>query len=411
MKFIDIAIKDLYQLFNDWKPALFLLILPILFTLMFGFMFGGFGGPNAETDSRLPVQIVLGEKTSITDSIVGYLEESSAIKLTLAEPNTDLASVKQAVSEGEIAGALVIPAGFSENVTAGNSVTLEVILDENTTAGVTVQQAVESAAIRVQSAADTAATAAALYADREGFADDAARNAFYNDAFDTALAAWESPSVRAEETQTAPQGSQSTSEENAFAQSLPGMMAQFAIAGLMGAAELIIQERKSGALDRILSTAVPKFSVLIGHWLAMFVMIFLQFIVLVIFGQVFLRLDFFAAPGATLVLSVASCAFVASLGLLIGILAKMPEQSAVYALIPMFVFSGLGGAWVPLDILGEQVQKVSRFTPVYWIMTGFRDVLLRGARLGDVGWPTAALFGFALLFFVPAVVLFYRKRH
>ncbi len=165
------------------------------------------------------------------------------------------------------------------------------------------------------------------------------------------------------ETQTAPDGSQQSGDENAFAQSLPGMMAQFAIAGLMGAAEIIIQERKSGALNRMMGMSVRRSAVLAGHWLAMFGMIFLQFIVLVTFGQIFLRLDFLASPLATLALSVASCAFVASLGLLIGILAKMPEQSAIFALIPMFIFSGLGGAWVPLDILGESVQKIARFTP------------------------------------------------
>jgi ABC-2 type transport system permease protein len=187
------------------------------------------------------------------------------------------------------------------------------------------------------------------------------------------------------------------------------MMAQFAIAGLMGAAEIIIQERKSGALGRMTSMAVPRSAVLAGHWLAMFGMIFLQFIVLVAFGQIFLRLDFLAAPLATLMLSLASCAFVASLGLLIGIIAKMPEQSAIFALIPMFVFSGLGGAWVPLDILGQSVQKIARFTPVYWIMTGFRDVLLRGAQLPDVWLSILALLGFSALFLIPAVLLFRKK--
>ncbi len=178
----------------------------------------------------------------------------------------------------------------------------------------------------------------------------------------------------------------------------------------MGAATIIVQERKSGAFDRLLGTSVPRLSILTGHWLAMFGMIFLQFIILVIFGQLFLRLDFFAAPGATLLLSVASCAFVSSLGLLIGILAKEPEHSTILALIPMFIFSGLGGAWVPLDILGEQVRQVSRFTPVYWIMTGFREILLRGGKLSDIHISLLALLGFAVLFFVQAVILFYRKR-
>jgi len=121
-------------------------------------------------------------------------------------------------------------------------------------------------------------------------------------------------------------------------------------------------------------------------------------------------LNFFGAPLATLILSVASCAFVASLGMLIGILAKMPEQTSVYALIPMFVFASLGGAWVPIDILGETVQKVSRFTPVAWIMSGFKDILLRGAGLSEVLNPTLILFGFSTLFLIPAVVIFYRKE-
>ena len=135
----------------------------------------------------------------------------------------------------------------------------------------------------------------------------------------------------------------------------------------------------------------------------------MQFIVLVAFGQIFLRLDFLASPLATLALSVASCTFVASLGLLIGVIAKMPEQTSIYALIPMFLFSGLGGAWVPLEYLGDTVLKISRFTPVYWIMTGFRDILLRGAGLMEV-WPSfLALMAFFIIFLIPAVLVFRKK--
>jgi len=33
-------------------------------------------------------------------------------------------------------------------------------------------------------------------------------------------------------------------------------------------------------------------------------------------------------------------------GLLIGTLAKTDEQAIIYSLVPMFVFAGIGGAWV-----------------------------------------------------------------
>ena len=41
MRVIDLAIKDLTELVRDWKAALFLVIMPVAFTLLFGFAFGG----------------------------------------------------------------------------------------------------------------------------------------------------------------------------------------------------------------------------------------------------------------------------------------------------------------------------------------------------------------------------------
>lgn len=408
MKFIDIAIKDFYQLFKDWKPIVFLVISPILFTLMFGFMFGGFG-KAAETDERLPVIVLSEENTTLTQAILTSLDSSQVIRTVKAGRDIELGSLRQSVSEEDYAAALIIPTGFSEQVREKGKVMLTVILDENSTLGVSVQQEITAITSQIQNAANAAATAVELYTQQTPTPNGAEEAAIYDNTFNTAMQAWGSPPVTALETQTAPNGSQQAGDENAFAQSLPGMMAQFAIAGLMGAAEIVTQERKSGALDRMMSMSVRRSAVLAGHWLAMFGMIFLQFIVLVAFGQIFLRLDFFAAPLATLALSVASCAFVASLGLLIGVIAKMPEQSAVFALIPMFIFSGLGGAWVPLQYLGDTVLKISRFTPVYWIMTGFRDILLRGAGLMDV-WPSLlALMGFFAVFLIPAVLVFRKK--
>lgn len=413
MKFLDLAIKDLYQILKDWKTALILLIVgPIVFTLMFGFMFGGFSGPGSnERDDRLPVRLVSPQETPITESLYGYLKASQVIRVEKLGEEPDLAQQKQAVNEQDIAAVIILSENFSQVVRDEGRIPMEVILDENTPAGIAIQQELQSAASRLRSSANTAGLAVQTYTEQgEGFKTETEREEFYNLAFEKALLVWHNPPITAENWQTAPDGEMQSSEENAFAQSLPGMMAQFAIAGLIGAAEIIVQERKSGALDRLLGTAVSKSSILIGHWLAMFGMIFLQFIVLVTFGQIFLRLNFLGSPLATLLLSIASCAFVASLGLLIGILAKMPEQTSVFALIPMFIFSGLGGAWVPLDLFGETVRKVSQFTPVYWILTGFRNILLRGADLNGVILSILVLWGFSVLFFIPAAILFYRKR-
>ena len=411
MKFLDITLKDLYQLVRDWQPPIFLFAAPILFTLMFGLMFGGFSGPGGNSeDNRIPVWIIDEDGTPVTESVISFLVTSEVIKIEAKSADMELADLKQAVIDEDVTAVIVFPAGFSDSIQEEGTVNFDVILDENTPGGITVKQAVQTSANRIETAAKVADESTELYSEKVGFTNESEKRTFYESSFQKALAAWDSPPVTSQTFQTNTENETGTSSENAFAQSLPGMMAQFAIAGLIGASEIIVQERKSGALDRLRGTAVPRLAILSGHWLAMFTMIFLQFIVLITFGQIFLRLNFFSSPGATLILSLASCAFVASLGLLIGILAKMPEQTAIFGLIPMFLFAGLGGAWVPIEMLGETVQKVSKFTPVSWIMSGYKEILIQGAGLNDILLNILILIGFSLLFFIPAAVIFYRNQ-
>ena len=120
-------------------------------------------------------------------------------------------------------------------------------------------------------------------------------------------------------------------------------------------------------------------------------MIFVQILILVLFGQLLLRLDYFRSPLATLLMITTSTLFAASLGLLIGALARTEEQVIVFALIPMFVLAGLGGAWVPLEIVPENVQRIASLTPVAWIMDGFQNIILRGLGLESVLLAAAVL--------------------
>jgi len=73
--------------------------------------------------------------------------------------------------------------------------------------------------------------------------------------------------------------------QSGFSHTSPSMMVQFAIAGLIGAASILVLERKSRALRRLLTTAVSRTEIILGHYLAMFVMIMVQFVILAAFGE------------------------------------------------------------------------------------------------------------------------------
>ena len=94
----------------------------------------------------------------------------------------------------------------------------------------------------------------------------------------------------------------------------------------------------------------------------------------------------------------------------IGALAKSEEQAIIFSLIPMFVFAGLGGAWVPLEITGPTFAAIGHLSPVAWAMDGFKNISVRGLGLESVLLPAAALVVYAILFFGIAAWSFQRSQ-
>jgi ABC-2 type transport system permease protein len=163
------------------------------------------------------------------------------------------------------------------------------------------------------------------------------------------------------------------------------------MAGLIGAAEIMVVERKSGALRRMLTTPIARWQIVLGHYLTMVIMILAQLVVLTLFGQLALGVDYLRAPGASGIMIVTTALWSASLGLLIGIFSRSEEQVAMFTILPMLILSGLGGAWMPLEFTSEAFQAVGHATPVAWAIDGFENVVIRGLGLGSIWLPTAIL--------------------
>lgn len=391
MRVIDIMLKDLTQIVRDWRAATFLILMPIAFTLLFGFMFGGFSA--GEIDPRLPVAYLDQDGGDLSAQILQMLEVSSVVRL-VSDADQD---VEKQVADEDVAAAVIIPPGFSDQVIESEPIHVTVIVDSNTTAGMAALGEIQSVTKRLQTAVQTARISTETYQVELTFPDEASQQIYFSEALERSINAWVEPPIRLETIQVRFDQDQGDSAENAFAHSSPGMMAQFAIAGLMGAATIIVLERKSLALSRLLTTGVSQTEILLGHYLAMLVMIFVQFSLLTIFGQIFLQLDYYQQPLATMAMITATALFSASLGLLIGTVAKTDNQVVVFSLIPMFVLAGLGGAWVPLEFTPATVQLIGHLSPVAWVMDGFKDILIRGAGFSEVLLSVAVLLGFTIV--------------
>ena len=86
MRVLDVALKDLRQLVSDWRTALFLLIMPIGFTMLFAFVFGS--GDAAE-DPRLPVGFADQDGASLLSAhLLTLLDASESVRPVVLKDGT-----------------------------------------------------------------------------------------------------------------------------------------------------------------------------------------------------------------------------------------------------------------------------------------------------------------------------------
>ncbi|MCL7454156.1 MAG: ABC transporter permease [Anaerolineae bacterium] len=402
MRATSLALKDLLQIARDWKSALFLVVMPILFTFFFGLVLQP--DSQAEADARLPVGIVGREAGGQLGAHLERLLAASEVirPVPLSEAEADEAEAL--VDGGELAAAIAVPEGFSQAVLSGQSPRFTVIADPMTTTGQAASQGIETVISRLLGAVQTARISADEFAAAQGFETEGARQAYLMRGLDQAVAAWEEPPLTVRQEQAVVSGEPGESEvPGGFAQSSPGMIVQFAIFGLITSAMILVLERQAGALKRILTTPTSRAAVIGGHVLAMFLVVFAQVLLLVLVGQLLFGVDYMRAPLATLLMATILAFWAASLGLFIGSISKSQEQVITLSLIAMFLFAALGGAWFPLEVAGEAFATVGHIMPTAWAMDGFQNIVVRGLGLASVLLPAGILLAYGLVFFGLAV--------
>ena len=394
MRILDLALKDLSQMLRDKRSLLFVVAMPIIFTLFMGFAYRGSTQSDEEADNRIPLALVDPQPDSrLNKMFFTRLESSDSINVIVM--NEDEAM--DAFRKGDVAGVLVIPDGFSEQVEAGKASQLNLIAEAASSEGQSIYQLLRVPISQLMSAVEVARISAEVQSNPDEYAP----------SLELAWSKWEENSklslVRVEQAFAEDTGSGDWTGGNPYNQASPGILVQFAIFGLITSAQILVQERKTRTLQRLMATTMKPREIVAGHMLAMFALTFLQTAMLVVFGQLALNVNYLREPLGTLFVSVALGLWVASMGLLIGVIAKGDEQVILYSMIAMFLFSALGGTWFPLEAAGGAFAAIGKALPSASAMNGLQNILIRGLGLESVWMPASILLAYALGFFVLAV--------
>lgn len=428
MKLLSVVKKDLRLLLRDRGQMISLFLLPLAFIVPISLAFPK-DGYNLQSDfkPRMPVvnQDVAGAEaeTDHAQALVDFLAEGFDVEQSFgpqtvarleleAEPSCaqaglacDEAVVRALLERSERETAVIIPAGFSAAVEAGEHVTVTLLYDpagdairrqinEAVLAGGTTQLSIQNQVFGGFGQLEDLLTFAPESVQESINAQIESQEAAEADEESAGVTTNPALSVVTVD----PSSFELAQRPDTYQQTVPGytVMYVFFLISFLSAA--LRAERNEGTFRRLLHTPVSRSQILGGKVAAALVVGSLQVLIMFSVGHFAFGMGLGNAPLALVVLTLS--VVLAAVGL--GLAAAAFNLENVLS-IPLIVTALIGGCMFPVDWLPPFIRTVGYAIPHTWAMSGYQDILVRGRGLLEIVPAVGVLLGFAVIFFSLAV--------
>jgi ABC-2 type transport system permease protein len=360
--------KETTQLLRDRRLLLFMLGLPIIQLVLYGYA-------AHLTVYHLPLAVADQSHDAKSRAFVQALVNSQYFDWDLQVPSQ--AAAIQAIDRGDVKAGLIIPPGFAAATDAGTANVL-MVLDGSDTAS--VQSGYGAAALVAQSyalqltarrvarsgAISSVATTGALPIT-------AATRALYNP---TLIDIW------------------------FILPGLVGLIVQ--TLAITQAALIVVRERELGTIEQILITPTRPIELMISKIVPLLVLCLLAMGIVVGIGVVWFRVPF---RGSLLLYVWMALLFIASslgLGLLLSARSKTQMEAQQYGLIFMMLGILMSGFMYPLSAMPAGMRAVASLFPVTYFIRISRSIFIKGVGMSFVWNDALALAIYSLVVIVIA---------
>lgn len=391
-----IVLHSLKIVFRDRGTLIWLILMPIIWTTLIGTM----SIPRSGNE-KIPVGFLNRDKGIYGETFKSTLEKEKGIEII---GESDKANMKDRVKKSELFVGLLIPENFSENLMNGKSTTIEILKSEKSFSYF-LDELITKTANRISIDALSANFTLEKLRERKIIPEEQ-KEKVWREIFQKADTSFEPTSpIRVEYNIL----SVEKRDENipiGMNASSPGFAVMFVMMGVLFAAAAMVGERHDKTLARLLTTPTRKFSIISGKMFGFFLIGFIQFMILIIFGQFILRVNWGNSPIGVLLLTISYVLSVTGIGTLLSVFVRTSAQAGAFAVLISIVTSMFGGAWWPIEIVPKFMQNVARFTPQYWAINGFNKIITRGFGTMAIlpNFYVLIIFSIVTLFF--AVMLF-----
>jgi len=373
--------KDMLEFKRNRMQLGALVIMPLIFLVMFGFIF-----PSGNMQQNMPVGLVNLDHGQSSNDFVANLEtvnnNTHFMKLT------SFSSVEDAmtqVKEGKMSGVIIIPQGFSNNVTNGKSGTFTEYIDNSIPQSSAQLTQVLSGTVTGMNNLKAQANVMNLSKATDQPVNPQAILFPYTTNVENSI----------------------PGQTNYFNFLAPGLMIMIVMMSVMtGIPEAISKEKEMGTFDGMLSAPISQMSVIIGKTAALCTRGFIQCIMILALAMIIF--------GVTIQGSLLLAFFMLLLGIFsfigIGIMAiSMSGDQASSTMIVnllMFPMMFLGGVFYPIQQMPWFMQDISQIIPMTYAADAMRKIMLLNAGIGDVMSQILILVAFGVVTMAIAVPLF-----
>lgn len=370
-----IAWNDLFLTLKDKMFFFWLLVFPLLFSLLFGLAFPG----SSSRVQKATLNVLDKDQSFLSEALIRELG-GEKYQLTLLEEEAE-----------KRYRTLVIPEGFTKNILAGTKVelVLETETDASPEASQTVYSHVLKAAIKVLTKLVTIAPE-----------DEEALRTEYDELQITRLITLRTE--MAGKLRAIPAG---------FNHTVPAAAVMFLLFNvLMYGGINLLQERRQGLLERLYLSPATYASILGGKWLSRVSLGMVQIVLLFLAGKVLFKTYWGPSLPALLLVSLFFCGTIAGMSILLGSILRKEEVLIVLNILLANLMAALGGCWFPQELFPAGVKNVSYIFPTGWTMDAFHKLIFFGYDLNTVLPHILVLLGYTLVFFGLAVKFFKLRK-
>ena len=369
-KILSICLFEIKRTFKKKSAFVLMFGMPLLFTFLFGSIFG------KDADSSFRIALVDEEQTALSTNIIQklMLDEMITYELVAASEAEELLASK------EVQGIVRLEKGIASKLRNE-----EPAISFQPSPGMATAPLVKQQVNQVMQGVDVYVAAAQV------------GSSYFDESWEVVY-----EKLTENEDQIQAWTEQKTSESTGnpitgISYSSAGFSIMFVMIMMLSMTGILLEAKQTGIWSRLFTTPVTRFQVLMGYFLAFFIVGWIQFLLLILLSSTLFGVNW-GSPVALILLVTALLLCVVGLGMAIAGFVKTVEQQNAIGTLVIISTCMLGGVYWPISMVPDVMQKIANFVPQTWAMEGFTTLISESGTIGDIAMPLIVLFGFSIVF-------------